>query len=552
VALFFARHRGRVPTRQQRGGMSDTTATTTPLAVWAGMGAAALGTKAYFEAPWWVWVAVLSWLVLTVVAILGQSEAESRKFLSGTLRKSTYTQIYTGLVGRSHDRLWNANCDPVERGAALPAMFRAALTWRLYDRALLLAVIYPILLPVLWWLVTGGAAQLGPVVFLEATGFREVWPERVAVLGALLIWNVRQKAEHHRLTNNARNRTQTFSFPNNWLAFILPIASSFVIIALISLALISMADAGAGLLVGLVAVGLASLGFGVGAITLALSLGIPGATAVIGAVVAGGFAAEELRAGQITIAIGVAVACLVGAIVAFLDNRGRPRLARLIVSVTAVILWLQVAQFWPWDPIDATSRTMFLFLGVLPLINALFDVISYAVTLSFIQRGRESRLPWLYGLADLGVALVLFLALGVAMVAVIAGLNGLAGTDILDLGGLLRDVRDQPGSYWWLYGIAFSTILPTALHAGLALLGVQGLWPKGVRRVVAGWIGNAADSQIDATRGAFALGLLWAVPVWVIVAFGWATWHWAGTLATALAGKYLTVLERVAATLGAG
>jgi len=195
---------------------------------------------------------------------------------------------------------------------------------------------------------------------------------------------------------------------------------------------------------------------------------------------------------------------------------------------------------------------LFIFLGVLPRINALFDVVSYAVTLSFIRRGRGSRLPVLYGLADLGVALVLFLAVSVSMVAVIAGLNGLAGTDILDLGALLRDLRDQPGSYWWLYGIAFSTILPTALHAALALLGVQGLWPKPLRRVVAGWIGNAADNQIDATRGAFALGLLWAVPVWVIVAAGWAAWHWGGTLGTSLAGQYLTVLERVAEALGAG
>jgi len=79
-----------------------------------------------------------------------------------------------------------------------------------------------------------------------------------------------------------------------------------------------------------------------------------------------------------------------------------------------------------------------------------------------------------------------------------------------------------------------------------------GLWPKPLRRVVAGWIGNAAASQIDATRGAFALGLLWAVPVWVIVALGWAAWHWGGTLAITLAGQYLTVLEWMARALGTG
>lgn len=41
--------------------------------------------------------------------------------------------------------------------------------------------------------------------------------------------------------------------------------------------------------------------------------------------------------------------------------------------------------------------------------------------LSFIRKGRESRLPVLHGLGDLGTAFVLFVARGGAMVAVIAG-----------------------------------------------------------------------------------------------------------------------------------
>jgi len=503
--------------------MSDTTATTTPLAVWAGVGAAALGTKAYFEAPWWIWVGVLSWLVLTVVAILGQSEGESRKFLSGTLRKSTYTQIYTGLVGRSHDRLWSAYCDPVDRGAGLPAMFRAALTWRLYDRALLLAVIYPILLPVLWWLVTGQAAQLGPVVFLEATGFWDVWPERVAVLGAFVVLILGKLA-----AKSASNSPRRFwrSVSSGLYPVAVGASGSIAAIGAVTAA-VALAVAGA------LAFAFAFVGTGAVALAVALALAIP---FIYGSAVA----------------LAVTCTAVFAAAVMFLDSRGRPVPAKLMVIFGALLLWMLAATTVPWGKADIGLRTLFLFLGVLPLINALFDVISYAVTLSFIRRGRESRLPVLYGLADLGVALLLFVALGVTMVAVIAGLNGLAGTDILDLGALLRDLRDQPGSYWWLYGIAFSTILPTALHAALALLGVQGLWPKPLRRVVAGWIGNAADNQIDATRGAFALGLLWAVPVWVIVAAGWAAWHWGGTLGTSLAGQYLTVLERVAEALGAG
>ena len=287
--------------------------------------------------------------------------------------------------------------------------------------------------------------------------------------------------------------------------------------------------------------------------TIATLVAGAGAGAVAGAGAgAGAVAVAGAVVGAVVGAVAVAVAVVGVGAVMFLDKRGRPQLARWLVTVGAMVLWVLMATVAPWDRAADDLRTIFVFLGVLPLINALFDVLSYAVTLSFIRRGRVSRLPWLYGFADLGVALILFLALGVTMVAVIAGLNGLAGADILDLGALLRDVRAIPGSYWWLYGIAFSTILPTALHAALALLGVQGLWPKGIRRVVAGWIGNASVSQIDATRGAFALGLLWAVPVWVIVAAGWTLWHFGGGAATALAARYLAVLERVAQALGAG
>ena len=68
-------------------------------------------------------------------------------------------------------------------------------------------------------------------------------------------------------------------------------------------------------------------------------------------------------------------------------------------------------------------RSLFLFLAVLPLLNALFDVVSYAVTLTLVRRGLRAALPFLWGLADLAVACVLLLGLGATLVAVIHGLN---------------------------------------------------------------------------------------------------------------------------------
>ena len=92
----------------------------------ASLGAVAAGTAIIgapmlgLGAPWWVWVGFALWGLLWLTAALGLSDPASRKFLAGTLRKPTFTQIYTTLARRN--------------------------VMGLYDLALRLAVAYPILL----------------------------------------------------------------------------------------------------------------------------------------------------------------------------------------------------------------------------------------------------------------------------------------------------------------------------------------------------------------------------------------------------------------------
>ncbi len=134
-------------------------------------------------APWWVWSGALAWLALWLTAILGLSDGASRGFLAGTLRKSTYTQIYTTLTRRNVMALWRRLCTPADDRAPLPALFRAALTWRLYDAALLIAVAYPIALPVLQWVVTGEALRVGATVLIEPAWS---WTQRVSATSILI------------------------------------------------------------------------------------------------------------------------------------------------------------------------------------------------------------------------------------------------------------------------------------------------------------------------------------------------------------------------------
>ena len=119
------------------------------------------------------------WGLLWLTAALGLSDPASRKFLAGTLRKSTFTQIYTTLARRNVMGLWTRLCDPAPNDAPAPTLFRAALTWRLYDLALRLAVAYPLLLLIGQWVVTGAEGRVGSFVVLPEADF---WWERAIII----------------------------------------------------------------------------------------------------------------------------------------------------------------------------------------------------------------------------------------------------------------------------------------------------------------------------------------------------------------------------------
>jgi hypothetical protein len=197
--------------------------------------------------------------------------------------------------------------------------------------------------------------------------------------------------------------------------------------------------------------------------------------------------------------------------------------------------------------IPEDRRNLFVFLAVLPLLNAIFDTLSYAVTLTLMRRGLRSAVPWLWGLLDLVLACVLFLALGITLVVVIHALNLLAGVPLIDLPALFAGVHETPGAYVWLYLMLFSTILPTVAHAGLSLLGVQGIWPLAWRRPVAGWVGDASASPLKALRASLALAVIWTLPLVAIGGILWALWQVGGGAVLWLLSRYFDALLWLAA-----
>ena len=114
-------------------------------------------------APFWLWVklALAVFAVASAVCITMLLDAASTRRLARWLGRAKFDDIYVGLVGWPFLRLWRALAMPVSGNADFYATFRAALTVRLYDRALLIAVIYPMILLFLPWFVSGAAVTLG-------------------------------------------------------------------------------------------------------------------------------------------------------------------------------------------------------------------------------------------------------------------------------------------------------------------------------------------------------------------------------------------------------
>lgn len=386
--------------------------------------------------------------------------------------------------------VWNRQCDPADDKASWPQLFRAAMTWRLYDTALLVAVAYPLLLLVGQWAVTGDEGQLGNTIVLPAAEF---WPDRAAFLIAMLIM-IAGKIGQNWLSASSNPFLRQSSA---WLLVIaFAIAVAFVVTITVTVT-------------------------GSGVFAIVVSVAGAGASLVVVA------------------SVGVFA-------ILFLDRRGSQPLARLLLTCAMILAWLIATQMLDWTIVSERGRNMFLFFAVLPLLDGVFDVMSYALTLSLIRRGLHARLPFLCGLADLIFACLLFLGSGATLVVVVKVLNLLTGVSFIDLPVLFAGVHDTPATYIWLYLMLFSTILPTALHGLVSMMGFQGICPHPRRRKLANLVDAAAESQLHTVSASFWLGLVWTLPVMCALALGWVIWHFGKDVIVAALEYYFNFLLWVA------
>jgi hypothetical protein len=181
---------------------------------------------------------------------------------------------------------------------------------------------------------------------------------------------------------------------------------------------------------------------------------------------------------------------------------------------------------------------MFLFLGLLTLINAPFDWASLGLTRALLRRGLELGGWWPYALAlaDACLAALIIAALALTMVVGVQAFDALAvhggSTPVLPLDALFNGVAAHPSppEYWWLYALLLSTMIPSLVNlviGGTSLVrglpGVPSLLLRfmpehgTVARFERAWIATVLTAQV---AGGAALGIA-AQALLVVVIIGY-------------------------------
>ena len=163
-----------------------------------------------------------------------------------------------------------------------------------------------------------------------------------------------------------------------------------------------------------------------------------------------------------------------------------------------------MAVFARVGPALPEDLRVFLFaFTLLPLINAVFDFLSYDTTLGLLAWGKRQRNGWtgLAWLADALAAVVYLVSLGLALTLTVALINQLSGAVFMDLPQIFADLADPEarGGYTWLTLSLLTTLVPTLVHLALALLSALCWVPYRFRRRLADLIAQEGD-----------LGGLWA------------------------------------------
>ncbi|MDC1523506.1 hypothetical protein N8468_02190 [Planktomarina temperata] len=217
--------------------------------------------------------------------------------------------------------------------------------------------------------------------------------------------------------------------------------------------------------------------------------------------------------GAVVGTVAGAVACVV---VVAEELSSRPMAWRLLYCGALVAL-LIVAVKMP-DDFGAGQRNQAVFfmltMGLLPLVNAVFDFASVGLTRYLLRLGLEQkRAAWRAVLDGLG-GIAIFFALGCTLIAFVTFVVPADGVPLVELKQLFADMRRAPGDYIWLMVTLFSTLIPTLLHLSVAVLTLGLQYPAPLRNFVAGLLERGEQSGQAALLSGICICAMITIALW--------------------------------------
>ncbi|MDA8751773.1 hypothetical protein N9M77_09605 [Planktomarina temperata] len=254
----------------------------------------------------------------------------------------------------------------------------------------------------------------------------------------------------------------------------------------------------------------------VGAGTVAVAFTSPVAVAFTSPV-AGAFAGAVAGVGAVAFVAPVLVAATSAGTVAGAEERSSRPMARRLLFCGVLVALLIVAIKMP-DDFGAGQRNQAVFfmltMGVLPLVNAVFDFASVGLTRYLLRLGLEQkRAAWPAVLDGLG-GIAIFFALGCTLIAFVTFVVPADGVPLVDLTQLFADMRRAPGDYIWLMVTLFSTLIPTLLHLSVAVLTLGLQYPAGVRNFVADLLERGEQSGQAALLSGICICAMITIALW--------------------------------------
>ena len=225
------------------------------------------------------------------------------------------------------------------------------------------------------------------------------------------------------------------------------------------------------------------------------------------------------------------------------------------------------------------APSLFLFLIILPLSNAIFDFTSLGATrlllgLALETDGEKSDAltiahVFVFAIADVLIAAVLLFGLACLIVSLAHAVNvafaanpAYSGAPLIAIGEKLDALRDPSQTGWWVYVMHFSTFIPSLIHLMIMLSSLPMFLFRGPRRlnVVFRRKIRAALADDNRNRACLAAYLTarWVLPVLIAGFVFYAAFTiGAGTTEdgvshiSALGGWYLDRVEGFARLIGA-